>query len=276
MTGPEQSPPALPRRTFLAGALLAVGVVATACGDDGSGSDATTTTLAAATGATAATAPTTTATTAAPAASTAPRVARFIASGPRDHRRVALTFHTNGDLDLAGELLDVLARRRVRMTSFIVGNWLEANPDMATRIADGGHEFANHTYTHPTFAELPRDAMLAEIVQCRDVLTRLTGGAGVAFRPSGTDDGTTSPGAQVLDVAAEAGYGVVLGFDVDPLDYDDPGADVVVQRTLATVAPGSIVSLHFGHPGTVAALPAILDGLDAKDLQPVTVSTLLS
>ena len=41
--------------------------------------------------------------------------------------------------------------RHVKMTSFIVGNWLEANPDMAKRIADGGHEFANHTYTHPSF-----------------------------------------------------------------------------------------------------------------------------
>ena len=46
------------------------------------------------------------------------------------------------------------------MTAFIVGNWLDANPDMAARIADGGHEFANHTYTHPTFGALSprRDA----------------------------------------------------------------------------------------------------------------------
>ena len=61
----------------------------------------------------------------------------------------------------------------------------------------------------------------------------------------------------------------MLGFDVDPLDYDDPGADAVVQRTLATVAAGSIVSLHFGHSGTVDAMPAILDGLAQKGLTPV-------
>jgi len=274
MSQPEPSSRGLPRRTFLAGALLAVGAVVSACGEGGSGSEAATTSRAAASSTTAVTTPAST--TPPTVASTAPATARFIASGPSDQRRIALTFHTNGDLDLAGELLDVLARRQVRMTSFIVGNWLEANPDMATRIAAGGHEFANHTYTHPTFSQLSPDAMLAEIVQCRDVLTRLTGGPGVAFRPSGTDDGTTSPGEQVLDVAAQAGYGVVLGFDVDPLDYNDPGADAVVQATLAAAGPGSIVSLHFGHPGTVTALPAILDGLDAKALQPVTVSTLLS
>ena len=75
----------------------------------------------------------------------------------------------------------------------------------------------------------------------------------------------TSPGEQVLQVAAEAGYPTVLGFDVDPLDYDDPGADVVVERTLASVAAGSIVSLHFGHAGTVDALPAILDGIEQQE-----------
>jgi peptidoglycan/xylan/chitin deacetylase (PgdA/CDA1 family) len=107
------------------------------------------------------------------------------------------------------------------------------------------------------------------------VLSQLTGGPGAAFRPSGTDDGTVSPGEQVLSVAAEAGYGTVLGFDVDPLDYDDPGADVVTQRTLAAVHPGAIVSLHFGHVGTVQAMPAILDGLAQRNLTPVTISTLL-
>jgi peptidoglycan/xylan/chitin deacetylase (PgdA/CDA1 family) len=269
MPGPDVPHDAVGRRAFLAAATLAVGALATACDDGGSATGSSTTPTA--------TAPTTPASTAPATAppSTAPPVARFLVSGPNDHDRVALTFHTNGDLGLVGNLLDVLARRQVHVTAFIVGDWLDANPDMAARIADGGHEFANHTYTHPTFGDLSREGMLDEVVRCRDVLTRLTGGPGQFFRPSGTDDGTTSPGDQVLGVAAEAGYRTVLGFDVDPLDYDDPGVDAVVQRTLATVAAGSIVSLHFGHPGTVDALPAILDGIDRKGLQPGTASALL-
>jgi peptidoglycan/xylan/chitin deacetylase (PgdA/CDA1 family) len=266
MTGTGGSSP-VPRRAFLAGSLAALGALAAGCGGgDGSGAAATTTTAAA-------TAPVPTAPSAPP--STAAPLARFVVSGPTTKPRVALTFHTNGDLGLANQLLDVLASRHVKITSFIVGDWLEANPDMAKRIADGGHEFANHTYTHPSFFDLSRDAQLDEVLRCRNVLSDLTGGPGVAFRPSGTDDGTANPGEQILSVAAEAGYGTVLGFDVDPLDYDDPGAAVVTQRTLAAVKPGSIVSLHFGHAGTVEAMPAILDGLDQRDLTPVTVSTLL-
>ena len=84
-----------------------------------------------------------------------------------------------------------------------------------------------------------------------------------------------SPGDQVLSVATEAGYSTVLGFDVDPFDYDDPGAAAVTERTLAAVHPGAIVSLHFGHAGTVEAMPAILDGLEQRNLAPVTMSTLL-
>jgi peptidoglycan/xylan/chitin deacetylase (PgdA/CDA1 family) len=270
---PSPAPVPLPRRTFLAGAVVALGALAAGCGGDGGASDDATATTAVPTSAP----PTATAATA--TTSPAPSAARFVVSGPTTSptakARMALTFHTNGDLGLADQLLDVLDARHVKMTSFIVGDWLEANPDMAKRIADGGHEFANHTYTHPSFLDLDRDAQLVEIVHCRDVLERLTGGPGAAFRPSGTDDGTVSPGEQVLSVAAEAGYTTVLGFDVDPFDYDDPGAEAVTERTLAAVKAGSIVSLHFGHPGTVTALPAILDGLEQRNLTPVTVSTLL-
>ncbi len=78
-----------------------------------------------------------------------------------------------------------------------------------------------------------------------------------------------------MEAATRAGYGTVLGFDVDPLDYRDPGAATVEARTLAGVRSGSIVSLHFGHPETIAALPRILDGIDARGLRPVTASRLL-
>ena len=266
---PHPSP--VPRRTFLAGAIGAIGALAAACGDDGgsSGAASSSTTAAASTAATiGSTLPATEAT-------TARKEARFVVAGPATKPRVALTFHTNGDLGLADQLLDVLEQRNTKMTSFVVGSWLDANPDMAKRIADGGHEFANHTYTHPTFGSLSRDAMLNEIERCRDVLVRLTGGPGAAFRPSGTDDGTTSPGEQVLAVAAEAGYATMVGYEVDPFDYQDPGAAAVTERTLSAVKPGSIISLHFGHPGTVQALPGILEGLEQRNLTPVTVSTLL-
>jgi hypothetical protein len=44
---------------------------------------------------------------------------------------------------------------------------------------------------------------------------------------------------------------------------------------LDAVRPGSIVSLHLGHAGTVEALPHLLERLARRGLRAVTVSTLL-
>jgi peptidoglycan/xylan/chitin deacetylase (PgdA/CDA1 family) len=264
--------PGIPRRAFLGAGLAAGGAALLAACSSGGNSGAAGTTTTAAAAASTSSAPGTAQST----ATTASPVARFVDHGPDTKPRVALTLHTNGDLGLVGQLLDLFAARQTVITAFIVGNWLEANPSWGKRIVDGGHEIANHTYTHPSFLTLSPQAMFDEITKCRDVLASTTGTPGTLFRPSGTDDGTAALPDVVLQVAAQAGYPTVLGFDVDPLDYEDPGPDAVTQRTLTAVKAGSIVSLHFGHAGTVAAMPAILDGLAQRDLTPVTASKLLA
>ena len=114
--------------------------------------------------------------------------------------------------------------------------------------------------------------MASEITLCRDVLTRLAPSEGRYFRPSGTSQATPL----ILEQAGVAGYSTVVDFDVDPLDYTDPGADAVVQRVQAGAQPGSIVSMHFGHPGTVAAFPHIIGDLRGRGLEPALVRTLLA
>lgn len=194
-----------------------------------------------------------------------------IGHGPRTTAAVALTFHGAGDPALARALLGEAERAGGRVTVLAVGSWLDANPSMARRILDGGHDLGNHTQTHQPMLQLDAAACDREIVGCRQVLQRLTGGPGRWFRPSGTAHANS-----IIEAAAgRAGYRNTLSYDVDPQDYTDPGANAVVERTLAAVTNGSIVSLHLGHAGTVAALPAILTGLDTRGLRAVTVSHLL-
>ena len=76
--------------------------------------------------------------------------------------------------------------------------------------------------------------------------------------------------------AARAGYATVVGYDVDPLDYQDPGFGPIVAATLATVQRGSIISLHLGHAQTIAALEVIVTGLRLRGLMPVTLRALLN
>ena len=260
------------RRTFLAAAAAAI---ASACSGDGAegqssaSSDPSNSQSSAGTSATI------------PSPTTAPTTVRapgapslFVTRATSARKEVALTFHTDGDVRIAQRLLEGLAGR-AQITCFIVGSWLDANPTWARKLLDAGHELANHTYTHPTFSTLSRAAMATEIARCRDLLLKLTGNGGRYFRPSGTDDGLSKPSAAILETAGAAGYDYVLGWDVEPFDYQDPGGAAVRTRVLDGTKPGSIVSMHFGHSGTADAIGGILDGLDRQGIKPVTVSTLL-
>jgi sulfur carrier protein ThiS len=81
----------------------------------------------------------------------------------------------------------------------------------------------------------------------------------------------TGPAQAVLD------RGELSGRSVDPADWH-PGvtADQLVWRVLAAVRPGAIVLLHDGggdRSATVAALPAIIDGLRRLGLTPTVMAS---
>ncbi|MEU3985047.1 polysaccharide deacetylase family protein [Streptomyces sp. NPDC026672] len=195
-----------------------------------------------------------------------------ITHGPRDRPRVALTFHGQGDPALAEDLLTAAERQGARITVLAVGGWLDANPELARRVLDGGHDLGNHTQRHIAVNTLPEEDARAEITECADRLRRLTGSIGTWFRPSQT--AVASP--LVTRLAHAAGYPHVLSYDVDSLDHTDPGAPAVVRAVLDRVRAGSVVSLHLGHPGTVAALPDVLHELGRRGLRAVTTTELLS
>jgi peptidoglycan/xylan/chitin deacetylase (PgdA/CDA1 family) len=195
-----------------------------------------------------------------------------VGAGPRDRSNVALTFHGQGDPVLAQQLLTEIESSGARVTVLAVGAWLSDQPAMARRILDGGHELGNHTQNHLAIAQMPASQAYAEIDACAQTLKRLTGSIGTWFRPSQTQHATDVIESQ----AALVGYPTCLSYDVDSLDYTDPGPDAVVQTTLESVGNGSIVSLHFGHMDTVTAMPALLDGLRQKGLRPVTMTELMT
>jgi peptidoglycan/xylan/chitin deacetylase (PgdA/CDA1 family) len=80
----------------------------------------------------------------------------------------------------------------------------------------------------------------------------------------------------MLREAGAAGYPTVLAYDVDPLDYTDPGAATVTRRVLDAARPGSIISLHTLYEGTALAMPDIIHGLRRNGLEPVAASRLLA
>jgi peptidoglycan/xylan/chitin deacetylase (PgdA/CDA1 family) len=173
---------------------------------------------------------------------------------------------------MADALLSEVERAGARVTVLAVGTWLVQYPQMAHRILRGGHDLGNHTMHHLDIAAMGAPAAHAEIAECARRLRALTGSIGRWFRPSQTHYSTPL----IEREARQAGYPTCVSYDVDSLDYTDPGPDAVVATVLGSARRGSIVSMHLGHPGTVTAMPAIVRGLATRGLRPVTLTELLS
>jgi peptidoglycan/xylan/chitin deacetylase (PgdA/CDA1 family) len=195
-----------------------------------------------------------------------------VVHGSRHRSQVALTFHGQGPVSMAEELLREAERAGAQLTVLAVGTWLGQYPQIAGRILGGGHELGNHTMHHLDIGAMDAAGAYAEVAGCAQRLRALTGSIGRWFRPSQTRYSTPL----IEREARKAGYRTCVSYDVDSLDYTDPGPDAIVSTVLGSARPGSIVSLHLGHPGTVTALPAILRGLAGRDLRPVTLTDLLS
>ena len=194
-----------------------------------------------------------------------------ITHGPRSGTNVALTFHGAGDPAIASRLLGIFASEKTPISVFAVGTWLKANPEFAKKILDAGHDLGNHTFSHTQMKTISAKKVDSEIALCAAELKKLIGNHGKWFRPSGTQYSTPL----IRRTAAKYGYSRCISYDVDSHDYQDPGAAAVIANTKKSIQPGSIISLHFGHENTVAAMPKLLADINAKGLTPVTLSTLL-
>ena len=209
---------------------------------------------------------------ASPSSDTAMRLGPQVVHGSRHRSEVALTFHGQGPVSMADALLAEAERAGAQVTVLAVGTWLGQYPQIAERILRGGHDLGNHTMHHLDITAMDAPGAYAEIAGCAQRLRALTGSIGRWFRPSQTRYATPL----IEREARKAGYQTCVSYDVDSLDYTDPGPDAIVSTVLGSARPGSIVSLHLGHSGTVAALPAVLRGLASRGLRPVTLTDLLS
>ncbi len=194
-----------------------------------------------------------------------------ITHGPRSSKNIALTFHGAGSTAFANSLLDLFSSTSTPVTVFAIGSWLKANPTMAKKIVDGGHDIGNHTMNHYQMKTLNAAKVKSEIAGCAAELKSLIGNHGAFFRPSGTQYST----ALIRQTALKFGYSQCISYDVDSHDYQDVGKSAVIRNVMTNIKGGSIVSLHFGHKNTVEALPSLISELHNAGYKPVTVTQLL-
>ena len=188
----------------------------------------------------------------------------------RDQRRVALSFD-DGPGALTAGLLDVLGEQGAHATFNVLGERVAGREPLLRRILGEGHELGSHAGHHERLGGRPLEA-LRQLLRTNAAMRRATGRAPRVFR---APYGEVSPG--VVRAARLAGL-VTVGWDVDPRDYETPGAEAIHDRVAAAVRPGSIVVLHDDRRArvqTVVATERILATLAERGLAAVTVSDLL-
>ncbi|MBV9008993.1 MAG: polysaccharide deacetylase family protein [Verrucomicrobia bacterium] len=183
---------------------------------------------------------------------------------------IALTFDDGPNEKLTPRLLDLLAQHHIHATFFVVGENAARYPEILQRAVREGHEIGNHSWSHPNLAKMSDDAVRSQIKRTEDAIVKATGIRPTLLRPP---YGSITA-HQKRWLHDEFGYEIVL-WDVDPLDWKNPGPSVVTNRVLKETRPGSIVLSHDIHAQTIESEPETLRELEAKGFKFVTVSELL-
>ena len=201
-------------------------------------------------------------------------------------KKVALTFDDGPDATWTPQILDVLKQENVKAAFFIVGQNGSANPELVKRIVAEGHDLGNHSFTHPNMGEMPESVNQFEMNATQRLIESLTGRSTTLMRPPyfGDAEPQTADEVEPIVQAKKLGY-ITVGLHVDPDDWQQPGADEIVKRTIEGVTNqsldadqrGNIVLLHDAggnRQQTIDALPQIIEKLHAQGYEFVTISQL--
>lgn len=190
--------------------------------------------------------------------------------GPRSEPKLAITFDDGPHPSHTPRLLDILKKRELTATFYVIGVMARAYPDILRRIAGEGHEIGNHTFRHPNLAVLSDKTVFEEIDKTTEMVDRIVKAAPTTMRPP--YGSLTRRQRSMLHETRE--LQTVL-WSVDPLDWRRPGSSVVRERIVRRAHNGAIILAHDIHRGTIDAMPQTLDLLIARGFEFRTVSDLV-
>lgn len=163
-----------------------------------------------------------------------------------DPLQVALTYDDGPNPSVTPQLLDVLAEHGVHATFFMVGRYVQAEPELARRVADAGHLVANHTFTHPNLVLTSAKETRRQLIATNDVLEQTLGQRVQFFRaPFGARRPVT------LKIARELGLTPVQ-WNVAAEDWNPATPMQLLERMELGIAKnqqkshGSNILLHDG------------------------------
>lgn len=177
---------------------------------------------------------------------------RLLDRGPRSggqRPQLALTFDDGPHPEYTPRLLDKLDELGLRATFFVIGQKAEQYPQIVCRIADAGHEVANHTWSHTEPSQTSVVTFLDEVRRTDELLKTLTGQASTTVRPPKGELNWSK-----LNGLWRERKTVAL-WNVDPKDFRMKRSEEMTDWC-RTYWPhdGDIVLMHDNHPYAIQAV----------------------
>ncbi len=179
--------------------------------------------------------------------------------GNTEEKVIYLTFDAGYENGATEKILDALKKHNAPASFFLVGNYLEKNPDLVRRMVNEGHIVANHTMHHYDMSKLSDKAAFSkELTDLENLYREITGGEMPKYyRPP---QGIYSQ--ENLEMAKELGYKTVF-WSLAYVDWNNdkqPSADYAFSKLLPRTHNGAVVLLH----STSATNAQIMDELLTK------------
>lgn len=188
---------------------------------------------------------------------------------PVRDRVVALTFDDGPHRTNTIEILDILKKKDVKATFFVLGNRAEMFPEIIERMAKDGHDVGNHSWNHISLTKHPLKTSLANLQRTANLISSLTKKPCILVRPPYGDTNS-----QVRQMVRNQGWHEIL-WDTDSRDWQIRNPARVFRKVVTTSGPGSVILFHDNHSVAAQILPDLIKVFKANNYKFVTVSELL-
>ncbi len=160
-----------------------------------------------------------------------------LASGSR---QLALTYDDGPNDPHTLRLLEILAKHNVHATFFLIGRYVQQQPQIVRELVQAGHVVGNHTFTHPLLIFKSEAEIRQELTQCRDALQDAISKPSNLFRPP---FGGRRPAT--LRVPRQLGLEPVM-WNVTGYDWNAPPAAAIERKVAKQIRGGDVILLHDG------------------------------
>lgn len=164
-------------------------------------------------------------------------------TGNTDDPSIYLTFDCGYENGNTPGILDTLKKHNVTAAFFVVGSYIDSEPELVRRMEKEGHIVANHTWHHPDMSQISTpESFQKELEYVENAYRNATGKDMIKYyRPP---RGIYSE--ENLSMAKDLGYKTFF-WSLAYVDWntdDQPSPDEAFEKLLGRIHPGAIVLLH--------------------------------